>query len=264
MPSATSVPPVVLCCSGHDPTGGAGIQADIETLIGFGCHPCTVVTALTVQDTRNVTRILPQPAGDFLEQALALVDDIKPAVVKIGLLGSAELARAMGALADRLGSGVPVVLDPILAAGGGRDLAAGDLMTELKSGLIPRALVITPNTPEARRLTGLDDPDAAARALLALGCPNILLTGTHEDAPEVANRWYHSDGVETRRWPRLPGNYHGSGCTLAAAVAAGLARGLPLAAAIDEAQRFTFEALSRGFGAGKGQLLPNRARREAG
>lgn len=254
----TLPPPVVLCLSGHDPTGGAGIQADIETVLRLGCHPCTVVTALTVQDTRNVTRILPQAAEDFLEQALALLSDIPVAAIKIGLLGSPGIVRAVCEVVDRAGA-VPVVLDPILAAGGGRNLANSDLIAEVKSRLIGRSTIMTPNTPEARRLTGLDDPDAAARGLLAQGCPNVLLTGGHEDGAEVANRWYSAAGVETRRWPRLPGSYHGSGCTLAAAVAAGLAQGLPLGVVIDEAQRFAFEALNRGFCPGQGQFLPKRS-----
>lgn len=252
------LPPVVLCLSGHDPTGGAGIQADIETVIRLGCHPCTVVTALTVQDTRNVARILPQAAQDFLEQALALLDDIPVAAVKIGLLGSTGIARAVAEVLDRAGT-VPVVLDPILAAGGGRDLADRELIAEVRHRLIARATIVTPNTPEARRLTGEENPDAAAARILSLGCSNVLLTGGHEDDPEVVNRWYSAAGIESRRWPRLPGSYHGSGCTLAAAVAAGLARGLPIGEAIGEAQRFTFEALDRGMRLGKGQFLPNRA-----
>lgn len=255
------LPPVVLCLSGHDPTGGAGIQADIETVIRLGCHPCTVVTALTVQDTRNVARILPQAAQDFLEQALTLLDDIPVAAVKIGLLGSTAIARAVAEVLDRAGT-VPVVLDPILAAGGGRDLADRELIAEVRHRLIGRATIVTPNTPEAQRLTGEENPDTAAARILSLGCPNVLLTGGHEDGSEVVNRWYGAAGVESRRWPRLPGSYHGSGCTLAAAVAAGLARGLPVGGAIGEAQRFTFEALERGMRLGKGQFLPNRSGRE--
>jgi hydroxymethylpyrimidine/phosphomethylpyrimidine kinase len=117
---------------------------------------------------------------------------------------------------------------------------------------------LTPNTPEARALTGKADPDVCARELLALGCPNILLTGTHEDGPEVVNRWYSTGGIRSYRWPRLPASYHGSGCTLASAVAAGLARGLDLETSIAEAQRFTWEALNQGARLGRGQYLPNR------
>jgi hydroxymethylpyrimidine/phosphomethylpyrimidine kinase len=254
----TYPPPVVLSLSGHDPTGGAGIQADIETIARLGAYPCTVITALTVQDTGNVRRVLPQPAADFLEQARTLLADMPVAAIKIGLLGSVGIVRAVEEILAET-SGVPVVLDPILAAGGGRDLAGGELIAEIKSRLVPRATVITPNTPEARKLTGENDPDGCAQGLLKLGCPNVLLTGAHEDGPDVVNRWYGGAGVVPSRWPRLPGSYHGSGCTLASALAACLARGLPMEAAVREAQKFTWEALSRGWRLGKGQYLPNRS-----
>jgi hydroxymethylpyrimidine/phosphomethylpyrimidine kinase len=252
-----TAPPVVLSLSGHDPTGGAGIQADIETCVRLGCHPCTVVTALTVQDTRNVRRVIPQAAEDFLEQARAVLADLPVAAIKIGLLGSVEIVRAVAEILEGAGE-IPVVLDPILAAGGGRNLATEELIGQIRARLIPRATVLTPNTPEARKLAGKDDPETCARELLALGCPNVLLTGTHEDGPDVANRWYSAAGVETCRWPRLPGSYHGSGCTLASAVAACLARGCAMEAAVRKAQRFTWEALQGGFHLGRGQLLPNR------
>jgi hydroxymethylpyrimidine/phosphomethylpyrimidine kinase len=254
----TMQPPVVLSLSGHDPTGGAGLQADIETISRLGCYPCTVVTALTVQDTRNVRRVLPQPPEDFLEQARTLLADLPVAAIKIGLLGSVPIVRAVAELLAEM-EGVPVVLDPILAAGGGRNLAGGGLIAEIKARLIPRATIVTPNTPEARKLAGKDDPDDCARELLRLGCPNVLLTGTHEDGPDVVNRWYGADGVMSRRWPRLPGSYHGSGCTLASAVAACLARGCSMETAVREAQRFAWEALNRGWQLGKGQFLPNRS-----
>ena len=250
--------PLVLSLSGHDPTGGAGIQADIEVLTRLGCLACTVVTALTVQDTRDVRRILPQPAEDFLEQARILLADMQVAAVKIGLLGSAAIACAVAEILDEV-RGVPVVLDPVLAAGGGRSLASDRVIEVLRSSLIPRATVLTPNTPEARALTGTDDADAAALELLALGCPNVLLTGAHEAGPEVVNHWYAAGGRRAYRWPRLPASYHGSGCTLAAAVAAGLARGLDLEASIAVAQRFTWDALRRGVRPGRGQHLPYRA-----
>lgn len=254
----TTTPPVVLSLSGHDPTGGAGIQADIETIARLGCHPCTVITALTVQDTRNVRRVIPQAAEDFLEQARMLLADMPVAAIKIGLLGSVEIVRAVAEILAET-KGIPVVLDPILAAGGGRNLAGGDLIAEIKSRLIPRATIMTPNTPEARKLAGKDDPGECAHALLQLGCPNVLLTGTHEDGSDVINCWYHAGGMESSRWTRLPGSYHGSGCTLAAAVAACLALGYPMEVAVREAQRFTWDALNRGFRLGKGQFLPNRS-----
>ena len=253
-----SHPPVVLCCSGHDPTGGAGLQADIETLRALGCHPATVITALTAQDTRNVLRVYPQDPERCLTQARLVMPDLPIAVIKIGLLGSAAKAEAVARLAGEAGA-VPVVLDPVLAAGGGQALATALLQQVIVRQLMPRVTVVTPNTPEARSLTGQTELDACAAALLAAGCPNVLLTGTHEeDTPEVINRWYDAAGRTDSAWPRLPGSYHGSGCTLAAAVAGGLAQGLPMAKAIAEAQRYTWIALREAYAAGRGQWLPRR------
>jgi hydroxymethylpyrimidine/phosphomethylpyrimidine kinase len=144
--------PVVLCLSGHDPTGGAGIQADIETVSRFGCYPCSVVTALTVQDTHNVRKILPQRSGELLEQARTVLLDLPVDAVKIGLLGSVDIVYAVDELL-KIAGGIPVVLDPILAAGGGTNLANEALIEALIETLIPRATVLTPNSPEARKLT---------------------------------------------------------------------------------------------------------------
>jgi hydroxymethylpyrimidine/phosphomethylpyrimidine kinase len=250
-------PPVVLCLSGHDPTGGAGLQADIETLRALGCHPATVVTALTAQDTRDVQAVYPQAPDLFLSQARLVLADLPVAAIKIGLLGSAGIALAVVKLIGEAGP-VPVVLDPILAAGGGHALASEQLLEAMISRLIPLATVITPNTPEACRLSGQQEPAACAASLLALGCQNVLLTGTHEEGTDVVNRWYGSDGVVESRWPRLPGTYHGSGCTLASAVAGGLAWGRHMADALDEAQRLTWEALRDAYALGRGQWLPRR------
>ncbi|WP_026611618.1 bifunctional hydroxymethylpyrimidine kinase/phosphomethylpyrimidine kinase [Methylocaldum szegediense] len=250
-------PPVVLCLSGHDPTGGAGIQADIETVCRLGCYPSSVITALTVQDTRNVYKVLPQNAEAFLKQALTVLRDMPPAVIKIGLLGSVELVHAVHELLESA-PGVPVVLDPILAAGGGTSLASEMLIESLRRTLIPRATVLTPNSPEARKLAGMEDLDDCGRTLLAFGCPNVLLTGAHENENDVVNRLYRASGVKTYRWPRLPGSYHGSGCTLASAIAALLASGKDIEHAMSDAQDFTWQALSNGYRLGTGQKLPNR------
>jgi hydroxymethylpyrimidine/phosphomethylpyrimidine kinase len=250
-------PPVVLCLSGHDPTGGAGLQADIEALRALHCHPATVVTALTMQDTCDVKQIYPQNPKNFLAQARCLTADLPVAVIKIGLLGSADIAEAVVSLVNEMGP-LPVVLDPILAAGGGHSLASDRLMRVLVSQVIPRSTVVTPNTPEARRLSGRQEPDDCASALRAMGCPHVVLTGAHEDGQEVVNRWYSEAGRIDSRWPRLPESYHGSGCTLAAALAAGLAQGLAMAEAVALAQRFTWEALRQGYAVGRGQRLPQR------
>ncbi|MBM4200717.1 MAG: hydroxymethylpyrimidine/phosphomethylpyrimidine kinase, partial [Gammaproteobacteria bacterium] len=172
--------PVVLCLSGHDPTGGAGIQADIETLFRLGCHPCTVVTALTEQDTVDVRAVHPQAPDAFMAQARTLIADLPVSAVKIGLLGSAGIAEAIAQLLDAL-PGVPLVLDPILAAGGGHPLASKTLAAVIEQRLLPRVDVLTPNSNEARQLAGLSELDECAARLVARGCRRVLVTGTHED-----------------------------------------------------------------------------------
>ena len=252
-------PPIVLCFSGHDPTGGAGLQADIETINRLGCRPCTVVTALTAQDTVNVSAVLPQQPDEFLLQARLLIADLPIAMVKIGLLGSAAIAKAVAQLLVKELAGVPVVLDPVLAAGGGRALAREDLLEVIRWQLLPLTRVCTPNLPEARQLApGPDSLDDCALELMRLGCQQVLLTGTHDSTGEVVNQLYGPNGMQSWNWPRLPHDYHGSGCTLAAALAAGIAMGMTVEDACLQAQQFTWTALASGFALGKGQWLPRR------
>lgn len=257
VPASVS-PPLVLCLSGHDPTGGAGIQADVETLSAIGCRACTVVTALTRQDTCDVHELWPQQAEDFLAQARLLIADLPIAGVKIGLLGTSEIAHATARLLDELPN-LPVVLDPILAAGGGRNLARADLIAAIQSQLLPLTTVLTPNTPEARKLAGgPENPEDCAAELLRLGCGHVLITGTHEDSETVVNRLFRPGATKSWSWPRLPHDYHGSGCTLASALAGFLALGMDLDSAAGAAQDFTWRALAAGRRLGKGQYLPDR------
>ncbi|NJD08677.1 MAG: hydroxymethylpyrimidine/phosphomethylpyrimidine kinase [Methylococcaceae bacterium] len=257
--SASHQPPVVLCFSGHDPSGGAGVQADIETLSYVGCHACTVITALTVQDTCNVRAVVPQTAERLMEQAEAVMNDLPVAAVKIGLLGAADVAVVVAALIRRLPA-IPVILDPVLAAGGGAALASEELIRRIRGDLLPLTTVLTPNSTEARRLTGESGVDQCARRLLEFGCRHVLITGTHEDDGSlVTNRLYGHDRRTSWQWPRLPHSYHGSGCTLAAALAGYLALGRDVEDAAVAAQDFTWNALVSGKALGRGQHLPTRA-----
>ncbi len=251
-------PPITLAISGHDPTGGAGSQADIEAIRAMGSFPATLVTCLTTQNSRNVRAIHPQPASQLMEQLEYLLDDMPVAAIKIGLLGDAQIASA---LAERLQDfDIPIVLDPILAAGGGKQLAGCDLQSVIREHLLPLTCLLTPNAPEARRLSGMPSLDKAAAELLTRGCRNLLITGAHEDEPEVINRLYQADSPNREyAWPRLAGSYHGSGCTLAAAAAALLARGVALEQAVEQAQAFTWNSLSRAFRPGHGQWIPDRS-----
>jgi hydroxymethylpyrimidine/phosphomethylpyrimidine kinase len=252
--------PVVLCLGGHDPVGGAGIQADIETIAALGGHATTAVTCLTVQDSRDVRALHPVDPALLRDQAEAILGDMRISAIKIGLIGDAAPVPAIAELIGRHPD-VPVVLDPVLAAGGGNDLANRALMDAITEQLLPLTTVLTPNLGEARRLTGRQTADDCAAALLQAGCRAVLLTGTDviEDELQVINRLYRPGMPDEHwHWPRLPHGYHGSGCTLASACALKLALGLDLLDAVSEAQAFTYKSLQDGWRPGHGQHLPWR------
>jgi hydroxymethylpyrimidine/phosphomethylpyrimidine kinase len=258
-------PPLVLVFAAADPTGGAGIQADIMTLSGMGCHALSVITALTVQDTAGVEDVLPIDADFVAEQARAVLEDMPVQAFKLGVLGSVDnIAAIAEIIADY--PHIPVIVDPVVASGRGDELASDAMLEAMRELIIPQTTVITPNTMEARRLAAChsDDhdgrtlPDCAA-LLMAMGCEYVLITGSHAQTPQVVNTLYGSGGViRADAWERLPASYHGSGCTLASAVAAALAHGLDMSQAVFEAQGFTWQALAAAFRPGMGQSIPNR------
>lgn len=258
-------PPIVLSFAGSDSTGGAGIQADILTLASMGCHPLTVITAVTVQDTAGVDDMMPLDPEWVADQARAVLEDMPVHVFKIGLLGSVEIITAIAEVVSDYPN-IPLVLDPVLASGRGDDLASEEMVAAMRELLLPQATIITPNSIEARRLAQDDEDDddtphlnQCASRLLHLGCEYVLITGTHENTSQVVNHLYGTGGVvRTDSWDRLPGSYHGSGCTLASAIAAGLANGLPIAEGVYEAQEYTWQSLKAGFRPGMGQHLPDR------
>jgi hydroxymethylpyrimidine/phosphomethylpyrimidine kinase len=257
-------PPLVMVFAASDPTGGAGIQADIMTIAGMGCHTLSVITALTVQDTAGVVDILPIDEDFVAEQARAVLEDMPVQAFKLGVLGSAEnIAVIAEIIADY--PHVPVVVDPIVASGRGDELASDAMIEVLRELILPQATIITPNTMEARRLVlSMDENDApglaeCARRLLRLGCEYVLITGSHEQSVQVINTLYGRSGiVRTDSWERLPGSYHGSGCTLASALAAAIAHGLDVPRAVREAQEFTWQSLAAAFRPGMGQFIPDR------
>lgn len=251
--------PVVLVLAGHDPSGGAGIQADNEAIASQGCHAACVVTCLTVQDTNNVQRLEPVPAELITQQAEALLADMSIAALKIGLLGSVPVVQAVQRILQQVPD-VPVVFDPILAAGGGKRLANDALLAAIRECLLPLTTLLTPNVPEAARLaTHGETLDAYALSLLEQGCGHVLLTGTHADTVQVENALYGAGKrLRTWTWERLPETYHGSGCTLASACAANLAKGMDISKAVAVAQAYTWGSLQAGRKLGRGQWLPNR------
>ncbi|HEY0587890.1 MAG TPA: bifunctional hydroxymethylpyrimidine kinase/phosphomethylpyrimidine kinase [Pseudoduganella sp.] len=349
--------PCVLVFSGADPSGGAGMAADIQAIAAMGAHALPVLTAITVQDNNRVHAVMPVAAEIVLQQARALLAQVPVAAVKIGIPGSAENALAIATLigelrathraaagaapgwAQRLYSDPPVVLDPVLRSGHGDALGRDDAVQAL-APLLPLATLITPNGPEAAALAGnaaryrapvrvgaaaalsagaaarsrantmataagaaaaavssaeaygalsgaagevvladaallvaLPTPGvpaawhgtahgdalAHARALRALGCTHVLVTGGHDEGSDVViNRWLGPDRQQNWSWPRLAGEFHGSGCTLAAATAALLALGNSMAQALTKAQGYTQRTLAASYAIAPGQRIPQR------
>lgn len=251
-------PPTVLCIGGHDPSAGAGILADAEAVRAAGAFALTVVTALTDQDTGGLRGIYPQPPEQVEAQCRAMLEDGQPRAIKIGLVGSSRIVRVLGSLLDGRPN-LPLVLDPVLASNAGQEMVDAALLNQLRNHLVHRATLVTPNLPEACTLADSEDPARCARRLLEIGARWVLVTGTHAATPDVVNRLYAADGAERSwSWPRLPGEYHGSGCTLASAIAARLALGSPMVEAVTSAQEYTWTTLDRALRTGRGQLTPNR------
>lgn len=259
----SAFPPIVLTFAASDPTSGAGLQADLLTLASMGCHPLSVVTALTVQDTAGVEGVLAIDSDWVADQARCVLEDMPVDAIKIGMLGSVENIAAIAEIVADYPD-VPLVLDPVLASGRGDELASDEMMHAMRELLLPHATLLTPNSMEARRLADHDD-DAemslaeCAQRLIAAGCAHVLVTGTHAATPEVVNTLYGKSGVvRSDSWPRLSGKYHGSGCTLASAIAAMLANGLELSDAVREAQEYTWQALKKAYRPGMAQFIPDR------
>src|SRR5206468_3361896 len=256
-------PPIVLTFAASDPSGGAGMQADLLTLASMGCHPLSVITAVTVQDSAGVEGMLAIDADWVADQARCLLEDMQIDAIKIGVLGSVENIAAIAEIVSDYPD-IPLVLDPVLASGRGDELVTDAMMHALAELLLPHTTLLTPNSMEARRLAESDDdvePSLAqcAERLIDAGCEHVLITGTHEATPQVVNTLYAKSGVvRSDSWPRLPGTYHGSGCTLASAVAAMLANGIALPDAAREAQEYTWQALAKAYRPGMGQLIPDR------
>jgi hydroxymethylpyrimidine/phosphomethylpyrimidine kinase len=260
----------VLIIAGSDSSGGAGIQADIKTVTALGGYAATAVTAITVQNTLGVSAAYPVPLDVIEGQARAVISDIGADVIKTGMLGDAEVVELVARLLDV--AAVPAVIDPVMVAKGGALLLADDAIGPVRTLLVPRAALLTPNAPEAEALTGLavettDDLRRAGDALLTLGAGAVLMKGGHVPGARVIDLLitpygetiFEGERIETR-------NTHGTGCTLASACATGLAQGLSLEAATARAWDYVHQAMLRapGFGQGHGPLdhgWPLRERR---
>jgi len=260
-----------------DPTGGSGLQADILTLASMGCHPLSVLTTVTIQDTAGVEDVLTLDAEWVSGQARTVLQDIPVSAFKLGMLGSVEMIAAIAEIiADY--PNVPLVMDAALVAWRGRRLAGESLRFAARELLIPRATVLTAGRSEMRRLalgradeddeTGDSGVEDCAQRLIDRGARYVLATGIRENASQVVNILFGRQGrVRTDSWERLQGSYHGHGCTLAAAIAANLANGADLEEAVLDAQEYAWRALAAGFRPGMGRYLPDRffwAREAAG
>ncbi|MDH4396777.1 MAG: hydroxymethylpyrimidine/phosphomethylpyrimidine kinase [Limnobacter sp.] len=251
--------PLVLTFSASDPTAGAGMQADLLTVSAMGAHALTVLTGMTAQNTSGVSRFEPCSADWVQAQVDCLMLDApRIRAIKAGVLGSVDNLRVLVNVVNQCAQ-APLVLDPVMASGRGDALGMPVVFDTMKAELFPHVTLLTPNWPEAKALTGKRTAPSAAKYLLDLGCKAVLIKGEHVKSDNVVNRLYLASG-ETFDFPceRLPGQYHGSGCTLASACAAALAQGMDLADAVELALGFTWSSLQRALKVGKGQLIPDR------
>ena len=257
--SAGMMRPVVLCFSGLDPSGGAGLQADIESIGQMGSHAAIACTALTIQDSQQVYGFEPVAADYVRQQAQVVLADLPVRAIKSGMIGSLDNLQVLHDLLQQ--HCLPYVLDPVLVANSGGSLGdAATLVTAFRQQL-PLATLVTPNSIELRHLTGLDDLQAAARQLLDWGAQAVLVKTAHEHEPQRIRHFLHQQGqlpIESI-WPRLPGEYHGSGCSLASAIAGLLAQDVPLAQAVSRAEYWLHRSLRRADRPhAAGQRIPRR------
>jgi hydroxymethylpyrimidine/phosphomethylpyrimidine kinase len=252
----------LLVVAGSDSGGGAGIEADIKTATALGAYAATAITALTAQNTLGIERVWPVPS-DFVAQAMAAVlRDIGADAVKTGMLVDAATVAAVAETLEKFASDVPLVVDPVMVSSSGTRLLSEDAIELLKRRLIARAMVVTPNIPEAelllgRRIVDLNQMGDAAKAIREWGPRIVVITGGHLAGPTVGDVICGGDGVQVLEAPRLDTrSTHGTGCTFASAVAAGVAQGMAIRAAVERAHRFVHEAIrtAPGFGRGNGPL----------
>jgi hydroxymethylpyrimidine/phosphomethylpyrimidine kinase len=255
----------VLAIAGSDSGGGAGIQADIKTITALGGYAASAITALTAQDTKGVHGIHDVPAAFVRRQIEAVLKDIGADAIKIGMVHRADIIDAIADAIESLAKDTPLVVDPVMVAKGGAKLLDPTASHALKARLIVHATVLTPNIPEAEALTGLTAIDAAsltqaAAMLLTLGPRAVLLKGGHLPGDVVRDVLVTNDGAEVFESPRIASAAtHGTGCTLASAIATGLAQGLSLRDAVLRARAFVVEAMRAAPGLGNGHGPLNHA-----
>ncbi|KAA5802447.1 bifunctional hydroxymethylpyrimidine kinase/phosphomethylpyrimidine kinase [Alkalicaulis satelles] len=249
----------VLVIAGSDSSGGAGIQADIKTVTALGGYAATAITAVTVQSTEGVSAVHPVPADVIQGQIGAVLGDIGADCIKTGMIASAGVLDAvLQAIAEQGGQTIPLIADPVMVAASGARLVDDSALEAMKTRLLPRAALVTPNIPEAEALTGLtisdiDDQRAAGEAMLKQGAGAALVKGGHGEGADVIDILVTRKGVRLFTRPRLKTRHtHGTGCTLASGIAALMAQGLPLDRAVEAAGDYLHEAIRQAPGLGKG------------
>ncbi len=255
----------VLIIAGSDSGGGAGIQADIKTVTCLNGYAMTAITALTAQNTLGVTAIHDVPVDFIKEQIRVVLQDLGADCIKTGMLGKPEVIHALCDVLEDEGADIPLVVDPVMVAKGGRSLLAEEALSVLKKRLIPRTFLLTPNIPEAEKLSGVDietlaDMQRAADAILQLGAQAVLMKGGHldEEGPQSNDYFFEADGTcSVFEGERVQSRHtHGTGCTTASAIACSLAQGLSVQQAVQRAKAYVLEAIKTapGYGQGHGPL----------
>lgn len=247
---AVAITPIAMTIAGSDSGGGAGIQADLKTFAALGVYGCSAIASLTAQNTRGVQGVFPIPPGFVQAQIQSVLSDIKVGAIKTGMLATADIIAAVSESLQAYGQ-IPLVLDPVMVSTSGDRLLAEDAIQTLIARLIPRATLLTPNLLEAAALlgrpaaTGLDEMQQQAEQLLAMGAQAVLMKGGHSQGDTATDVLLTVDGFESFIAPRIATrNTHGTGCTLASAIAAGLAKNLTLRDAVAEAKDYLHSALS--------------------
>jgi len=251
--------PCILCLSGHDPSGGAGIAADIEAIAAQKCHAASVITALTIQDSSNVYDFKILDSEWVTAEANAIINDLPISAIKLGMLGSIQMVQCVMEIIAKLPN-IPVVCDPVLKASGGGKLGKDDVGFIIREQLFPVAIIATPNLIEAQILADLPknaSADQCAEKLLSK-IPYLLITDGEGTSSTVINRLYSKKECKEFTCPRLPGIYHGSGCTLASSLSARLAIGQSVTSAVEFALDYTWRTLRDAEKLGKGQFIPCR------
>ena len=252
--------PCVLVFAGLDPSGGAGVQADIEAINAMGGHALTVITTLTVQDNDRVKAVYPVDAGILREQVRVLCEKFRIAAIKVGIAGNQDNVAVITETIQNIrhqSPDLPVVLDPVLASGHGDALAREDAVAMMRP-LQLQATLITPNLLEAVRLCEGEMSIAAQAVQLMKRTPHVLIKGGHGEGESIINTWFSSTHEQSWQWPRLRGGFHGSGCTLASAIAAGLAKQQSMQNALSRAQSFVHASLTNAYAIADGQRIPAR------